>query len=287
MPVAALVEAGVLDALSSDYVPATLLAAAWTLARCSLAQPADAARLPQAIAKRSAGPRPAVGLHDRARSRPACAPTWCGCARSRVSRWCWASGAAGVGWPDTKPGRTGAARMPGARALRHHRAMTAAPLPTSARPMSCARTSATRWPSTTALHRPVREASSISSATTARSTTGAPATLVSSTRFIFNHAMAWRHLERRPQWLEAVRHGLRFLDEAHAQPQGGHAWVIEHDPDHSAGGAPGARPRVIDGTNHAYGQAFVLLAHAHALMAGVEGGPRRSGDLLALMETRF
>ena len=70
MPVAALVEAGVLDALSSDYVPATLLAAAWTLARCSLAQPADAARLPQAIAKVSRAPARAVGLHDRGEIAP-------------------------------------------------------------------------------------------------------------------------------------------------------------------------------------------------------------------------
>ena len=70
VPVAALVEAGVLDALSSDYVPATLLAAAWTLARCSLAQPADAARLPQAIAKVSRAPARAVGLHDRGEIAP-------------------------------------------------------------------------------------------------------------------------------------------------------------------------------------------------------------------------
>ena len=107
--------------------------------------------------------------------------------------------------------------------------------------------------------------------------------LVSSTRFVFNHAMAWRHLERRPQWLEAVRHGLRFLDEAHAQPQGGHAWVVEHDETVP----PGARDRVIDGTNHAYGQAFVLLAHAHALMAGVEEARAGLEASFALMEQRF
>src|SRR6478609_7163301 len=88
--------------------------------------------------------------------------------------------------------------------------------------------------------------------------------LVSSTRFVFNHAMAFRHFGN-PQYQAAARHGLRFLHDAHEQPQGGHAWEIDwHD----------GRATVRDGTNHCYGLAFVLLAHAHALMAGIdEAGP--------------
>src|SRR6476659_5870102 len=76
--------------------------------------------------------------------------------------------------------------------------------------------------------------------------------LVSSTRFVFNHALAWR-------WFGApvddVAHALAFVRGAHAQPQGGHAWQLDwHE----------GRATVLDGTQHCYGQAFVLLAHAHA-----------------------
>jgi mannose/cellobiose epimerase-like protein (N-acyl-D-glucosamine 2-epimerase family) len=101
--------------------------------------------------------------------------------------------------------------------------------------------------------------------------------LVSSTRFIFNHAMGARHAGRKG-YVERVRHGLRFLDHAHALPGGGHAWTLKWD---------GHRAEITDATLHAYGQAFVLLAHAHALMAGVaeaEGGLRAT---IAFMESRF
>ena len=83
--------------------------------------------------------------------------------------------------------------------------------------------------------------------------------LVSSTRFVFNHAMAFRRFGR-PEHQAAVRHGLAFLQAAHAQPQGGYAWQIDWQD---------GRATVQDGTHHCYGLAFVLLAHAHALMAGV------------------
>jgi mannose/cellobiose epimerase-like protein (N-acyl-D-glucosamine 2-epimerase family) len=84
--------------------------------------------------------------------------------------------------------------------------------------------------------------------------------LVSSTRFVFNHAMAFRRFGR-PEDQAAARHALRFVQTAHAQPQGGYAWQIDwHD----------GVATVQDGTNHCYGLAFVLLAHAHALMAGID-----------------
>ncbi len=101
--------------------------------------------------------------------------------------------------------------------------------------------------------------------------------LVSSTRFVFNHAMAYRRFGR-PEDQAAARHGLRFLHDAHAQPQGGYAWQIDWD---------GRRATVQDGTNHCYGLAFVLLAHAHALMAGIDEARAGLAATDALMEQRF
>ncbi|RTL44321.1 MAG: AGE family epimerase/isomerase [Burkholderiales bacterium] len=99
--------------------------------------------------------------------------------------------------------------------------------------------------------------------------------LVSSTRFVFNHALAWR-------WFGGpvadVAHALAFVNGAHRQPSGGFAWVL----DWHAGQA-----RVLDATNHAYGLAFVLLAHAHATEAGVAGARQGIEATFALMEQRF
>jgi mannose/cellobiose epimerase-like protein (N-acyl-D-glucosamine 2-epimerase family) len=98
--------------------------------------------------------------------------------------------------------------------------------------------------------------------------------LVSSTRFVFNYAMAWRHF-RQPEYLSAVQHGLRFLRNAHRNPAtGGYAWVLD------AG-------RVRDPTNHCYGLAFVLLAYAHALQAGVSEAQAYLQETFELMELRF
>jgi len=103
--------------------------------------------------------------------------------------------------------------------------------------------------------------------------------LVSSTRFVFNHAMAYRRFGD-PAYQDAARHGLRFLHDAHAQPQGGYAWQLDWD---------GAQrvATVQDGTNHCYGLAFVLLAHAHALMAGIDEARAGLDATFALMEQRF
>lgn len=103
--------------------------------------------------------------------------------------------------------------------------------------------------------------------------------LVSSTRFVFNHAMAYRRFGD-PAYQAAARHGLRFLHDAHAQPQGGYAWQLDWD---------GAQrvATVQDGTNHCYGLAFVLLAHAHALMAGIDEARAGLDATFALMEQRF
>ena len=98
--------------------------------------------------------------------------------------------------------------------------------------------------------------------------------LVSSTRFVFNYAMAWREFGE-PEYRQAMLHGLRYLREVHRDPAGGgYAWTIRD-------GAP------EDRTNHCYGLAFVLLAYSHALMAGVEEARGWMDETWRLLEARF
>ena len=98
--------------------------------------------------------------------------------------------------------------------------------------------------------------------------------LVSSTRFVFNYAMAYRRLGDRA-YLRAVEHGAAFLRERHRNAStGGYAWLLDGD-------------RVTDATNHCYGLAFVLLAYAHASMAGVEPARAWIGETFDLMERQF
>ena len=106
--------------------------------------------------------------------------------------------------------------------------------------------------------------------------------LVSSARFVFNHAAAARRFPDHPRarsWCDAAAHGMRFLRDVHRDPaSGGYAWLLRWD---------GQRAEVLDATNHAYGLAFVLLAHAHALMAGMAGARAGLDETAALMESRF
>lgn len=98
--------------------------------------------------------------------------------------------------------------------------------------------------------------------------------LVSSTRFIFNYAMAYREFGR-PEYLHAVHHGLRYLREVHRDPStGGYAWTLrDHVPE--------------DRTNHCYGLAFVLLAYSTALKAGVTEARAWMNETWQLLEERF
>jgi mannose/cellobiose epimerase-like protein (N-acyl-D-glucosamine 2-epimerase family) len=106
--------------------------------------------------------------------------------------------------------------------------------------------------------------------------------LVSSTRFVFNHAMAARRFGE-AKWLDATRHGLRFLRDVHRNSDtGGYAWQLKWEGDHKGG-----HKEVIDDTNHCYGLAFVLLAHAHAAMAGVAEARAGISETFELMEQRF
>jgi mannose/cellobiose epimerase-like protein (N-acyl-D-glucosamine 2-epimerase family) len=98
--------------------------------------------------------------------------------------------------------------------------------------------------------------------------------LVSSTRFVFNYAMAARFFAN-PEYAEAARHGLAFLRRAHRNPEtGGYAWILDHG-------------QVRDGTNHCYGLAFVVLAYATALKAGIAEARAYLEESWDLLERRF
>ncbi|HEY5849145.1 MAG TPA: AGE family epimerase/isomerase [Lysobacter sp.] len=103
--------------------------------------------------------------------------------------------------------------------------------------------------------------------------------LVSSTRFVFNYAMAAREFgsdaRLKGEYLDAARHGLRYLRDVHRNPRsGGYAWTI--------------RDGVAeDRTNHCYGVAFVLLAYSSALKAGITEVTPWMDETWELLESRF
>lgn len=98
--------------------------------------------------------------------------------------------------------------------------------------------------------------------------------LVSSTRFVFNYAMAAREFGN-AEYLDAARHGLRYLRDVHRDgTTGGYAWTI--------------RDGVAeDRTNHCYGVAFVLLAYSTALKAGIDEVVPWIDETWELLESRF
>lgn len=98
--------------------------------------------------------------------------------------------------------------------------------------------------------------------------------LVSSTRFVFNYAMAYREFGN-PDYLAAVEHGVRYLREVHRNPAtGGYAWTLRDG-------------TVEDDMNHCYGVAFVLLAYSCALKAGIEQGRAWMDETWQLLEKHF
>lgn len=103
--------------------------------------------------------------------------------------------------------------------------------------------------------------------------------LVSSTRFVFNYAMAALEFgddaALRDEYLDAARHGLRYLREVHRDPHsGGYAWTIRD-------GQP------EDRANHAYGAAFVLLAYASAVKAGLGEAAAWMDETWQLLEQHY
>lgn len=98
--------------------------------------------------------------------------------------------------------------------------------------------------------------------------------LVSSCRFVFNYAKA-SVLFDDAEYRRNAERGLAFLRDAHWQPDTrGYAWTLRYrEPD--------------DRTNHCYGLAFVLLAHAVALEAGIQAAREGLHAAFELMEQRF
>ena len=98
--------------------------------------------------------------------------------------------------------------------------------------------------------------------------------LVSSTRFIFNYAMALREFGN-AEYRDAALHGLRYLREVHRDANtGGYAWTIRD-----------GKPE--DRTNHCYGLAFVLLTYATATKAGIAETRAWMDETWNLLEKHF
>lgn len=98
--------------------------------------------------------------------------------------------------------------------------------------------------------------------------------LVSSTRLVFNYAMAARHFGS-TAYAEAARHGLNYLREVHRDSTtGGYVWTLLDG-------------HAEDRTNHCYGVAFVLLAYATAHKAGSEHAARWMDETWDLLERHF
>ncbi len=98
--------------------------------------------------------------------------------------------------------------------------------------------------------------------------------LVSSTRFIFNYAMAAREFGR-ADYLDVARHGLAYLRGAHRDAlSGAYAWTLFDG-------------KVEDATRHAYGMAFVLLAYSTALSAGLAEAAAGVAETWDLLEQKF
>jgi len=101
--------------------------------------------------------------------------------------------------------------------------------------------------------------------------------LVSSTRFVVTCAMAQR-LDPNDLHRQALKQAFDFLQVHHDPTSGGYAWLLDRRE---------GRKTVLDATNHAYGLAFVLLAHAHAHMAGLSGAHAGIAQTFNLLEQRF
>ena len=97
--------------------------------------------------------------------------------------------------------------------------------------------------------------------------------LVGSARYAVNYATAYR-LYGDPKHFEWAKWGLDFLNNAHKQPNGHYAWLLED----------GA---IIDSRVMAYGHAFVLLAAAACHRVGISTALQILNDTYDFMETYF
>jgi mannose/cellobiose epimerase-like protein (N-acyl-D-glucosamine 2-epimerase family) len=97
--------------------------------------------------------------------------------------------------------------------------------------------------------------------------------LVGTCRFIYNYSVA-SMLTGDTRNATSALHGLAFLRDAHRLPDGGYAWVL-------------SGRDISDGTRHAYGHAFVLLAAATAAKASIDTAWPMISELYDLLESHF
>ena len=97
--------------------------------------------------------------------------------------------------------------------------------------------------------------------------------LVASARYVLNYATAYRHYGK-AQHLEWAQWGMDFLTQTHKQANGHYAWLIE-DGD------------ITDTRVMAYGHAFVILAAATCVQAGMTTALAILHDTFDFMETYF
>ena len=97
--------------------------------------------------------------------------------------------------------------------------------------------------------------------------------LVGTCRFIYNYSIGSIVLVD-DSYLEAVDHGLQFLETSHRQEDGSYAWILQGN-------------IVEDRTRHCYGHAFVLLAYAAAAKAGMHEAINKCSEIYNLLENRF
>lgn len=101
---------------------------------------------------------------------------------------------------------------------------------------------------------------------------------MSSTRFIYTYAMAVRR-GGDSSHQQALKHGFDFLRQVHRNPDSGaYVWLLDWRD---------GQATVLDDTCHAYGLAFVLLAHAHASMAGLADAHAGIAETFELLEQHF
>ena len=97
--------------------------------------------------------------------------------------------------------------------------------------------------------------------------------LVGSARYVLNYATAYR-LYGNAQHLKWAKWGLDYLNTAHKQENGHYAWLLEDGV-------------VKDKRVMAYGHAFVILAAASCVQAGIISAKSTLNDTFEFMETYF
>ena len=97
--------------------------------------------------------------------------------------------------------------------------------------------------------------------------------LVGSARYVLNYATAYRRCgnAQHKDWAEW---GLSFLTTQHRQKNGSYAWLLENG-------------EITDHRVMAYGHAFVLLAAASCVRAGITSASRTMNEIYDFLETYF